>query len=123
MRQKNCLTLFVALASFSCGTAPKIVYCIPGSPTYGCSNGEMPKEKAGGMICTDSRDQRTIIRACKLGIGIPETLEICVVNPGGDNLACSSGNVIPAYGGAKNFVCTSENDLDRLLVWCKRNKK
>lgn len=121
MRHALCLILSVA-CSFTlqgCGSGPKLVYCIPNNP-YACSNGPLPKEKAKGMICMSTQDNASVIRSCKLGVGVPKDVVACVVDDGGDDLACSDGTIQKALTGPKTFVCISPSDLDRLLIYCKR---
>lgn len=117
--QPKLYLIWLGVWASSCA-GPKVDYCIPGTPQYGCSSGAMPKEKAQGMICMNSKDQRSVLRACKLGIGMPEIV-ICIVNEGGDSLACSDGVLPPAYGD-QIYACLRPNDFDRLFIYCKRKK-
>lgn len=121
MLLRLCLISFVVWVSSCAGHGPKVDYCIPGSPDYGCSSGPRPKEKAVGMICLNTKDQRSVLRSCKLGIGIPP-ITLCIVNDGGDTLACSDGSLPPAYGD-QVYACLSPKDFDRFFIYCKRKQK
>lgn len=113
--------VWVSLAG--CKTAPKVNYCIPGEPEYGCANGPMPMQESEGMICTNTRHQRTILRACRLGVGISDDIVICVASDAGKQMACSDGQVLPAYGASETYTCLNQTDFDRLMIWCKRKAK
>ncbi len=120
MRLALCLILFAVFSA--CGTAPKVNYCIPASPQYGCSSGSLDKAKASGWVCLNTQDNSSLIKACRLGTGVPKDLVVCMVLEGGDELGCSNEKVVPAYGSG-NYACLSTADVDHLLIWCKRNKK
>jgi hypothetical protein len=125
MPRKSWLIWFGVWASLTlsaCKHAPKVNYCLPGEPYYGCSEGPLDMRQADGMICTSTRDQRSILRACKLGVGVPDTIVMCVATSGGSQVACSDGGILPAYGGEDTYTCLNTRDFDRLMVYCKRKQ-
>ncbi len=121
MPRKHWLISFVIWASLAgCHSGPRVNYCIPGEGEYGCASGPIPSSQADGMICTDTRNQQSLLRACKLGLDLPESIVLCVASDQGTIMACSDQNVLPAYGTETAFVCLSPSDFDRLLIYCKR---
>lgn len=113
------LSICISLLT-GCYSSPKVNYCIPDTPEYGCADGPMPMEHADGMICTDIENTRSVLRDCKLGIGLPNELVVCVAASGGTQMACSNGKVEPAVSTPNTYTCLSSPDFDRLLVYCKR---
>lgn len=120
MRHVRWLIWLSIWASLSgCHSGPKVNYCISGETEYGCADGPIPSNQAEGMICTDTRNQQSLLRACKLGLDVPESLVLCVATDGGKAMACSDTSMLPAFGET-NFVCLSQSDFDRLMIYCKR---
>lgn len=117
-----CLTL---LAGSSCAYGPKLNYCITGEKdVMGCARTEpIPYADADLWRCVSPNDQNKILRDCKLGAGLP-AVNYCIIYTEpyeGPTAFCGDGSVmIPSE--MQNWVCLSERESERLLLWCKRKR-
>lgn len=129
---KQLKTLAILSVSFNiiaCGPKPTICISNPKETNFRCYNYDKGKslqktlKQADGMTCLSPVDSSNELEACKLKHPGPQ-VNACIVSSDDVDFHCfdvktQSFNLIP-WSLTENYVCTSPQDHDQLLTYCKQ---